>query len=345
MTLKRLCSVAPFLLLMAASPEAAEVSLALDIEASSEPVPIDEMINGWGTSAQSGDYAYADGVAKIEAEYSGFYLSAERRYYYLYEFSPETVSWYLDVENGVDSSSERDIELRVKSFDARGLSAGYRFRSDSWSFLPVFTIYRLGHYQLGTLDGRSSEGEGINASAFLNYWFDEDKILEYDRPEGDRFGYSLSLSGEWQISQNWRSRLNVRDLWNRLDFLEASHRTGCINVGSVAESVCEENGASVSGKDELADYQTSIDPTVNAAVTYAPYALTSELYWHGPYQRLSVFRDWEIGHVSVGTGVTSLNQLAVRVSGEWFALSYMADNLNYSNTRDLSLSARLFLRW
>ena len=37
-----------------------DVSFSLSAEASSEPVPIDQMIEGWEQDADTGEYAYAD---------------------------------------------------------------------------------------------------------------------------------------------------------------------------------------------------------------------------------------------------------------------------------------------
>jgi len=342
----KLCMSAAALMLLSIAFDAsadAEVFTSLRVEGSSEPVPIHQMINGWEDNAYRGDYAYADGVVRAGVAYDGWSVGVERRYHYLFKFSPDTVAWYEEVEQGADNSTRKDIDLDVQMFDARGVFAAWRYRADNWSVQPSFTIYRLGHYQWGDLTGKSSEGEGTNASAYLDYYFDEDKILKYEAEEGDRFGYSLSVSGDWQIDENWFMSATIDDLWNRLDFLSASHRTGCINVGEVESSVCQQDG--VSGKDQLEDYTTSFHPTLRFAASYSPYQVAADFVWHGPFHNLTLWKDWQIGRYKAGVSASSLRQLGFRVSGDWFSLSYAADDLRIKHVRDTKLEANLFLRW
>ncbi|WP_300426243.1 hypothetical protein [uncultured Thalassolituus sp.] len=334
----------PFLV-HAQPPSEGRVSARLTIEASSGPVPIDQMINGWESNARSSDFAFADGTASLTAEYQGWLLGAERRYYYLYEFTPDTVSWYEEVEQGSENSTDKNIDLDVSSFDARGVFAGYRFSGNGWSLTPSFTLYKLGHYQFGELSGRSSEGEGTNASAFLDYYFDEDKILAYEAEEGERFGYSLSVAGTRSFNDDWTASFELRDLWNRLEFFTASHRTGCINVGTVETSVCEQEGASVSGKDVLEDYITRIPVTVRGSLSYEPYRMHGDLILHGPYRNLTLRKDWLVGSFVSGVSVSSANQLGVYLVGEWFRIRYAADDLRLNYVRDAQLEASLFYQW
>jgi len=188
------------------------VSFSLSAEASSEPVPIDQMINGWESRARPSDFAYADGHASLAVRYEEWLLGVIRRYYYLYEFTPDTVSWYEEVEQGSKNSSDKHIDFDVASFDSRGVFTGYRFSGGNWSITPSFTLYKVGHYQFGRLSGRSSEGVGTNASAFIDYYFDEDKILEYNEEEGERFGYSFSILATKQLNKHWFAAVELHDV-------------------------------------------------------------------------------------------------------------------------------------
>lgn len=324
---------------------ASEVSVDLLIEASSEPVSIDDMINGWGSSVNSGEYAYASGVASASALHRNLYLSAERRYYYYYEFTPGTVAWYAEVENGVDSEAGKSIELDVTSFDARGISAGYLFEGDTWQILPTFTLYKVGHYQLGNLSGISAAGEGTNASAYLDYYFDEDKILDYRAAEDLRFGYSLSLQGEYYWDGGVLLKAKVSDLWNRFEFFEASYRQGCINIGKVEESVCDLGGGAASGIDRNKDHQIEISPTLQLSSIYLPKKLQADVYWHEKYFNLTIGKYFDVKGLQVGALASTKKQMGIDLKYKGFRFNYLADNFYVDKVRDGRLQLSASYQW
>lgn len=322
-----------------------EVGVDFSIEASSEPVSISDMINGWDNSVNAGDYAYASGIASVYTQHNNFYLSAERRYYYYYEFTPDTVAWYADVERGVNASTERKIELDVTSFDARGVTGGYLFEGEGWQLLPAFTLYKLGHYQLGSLNGISSAGEGTNASAYLDYYFDEDKILNYQAEEDLRFGYSLSLAGQYQWNDRVLINVKVTDLWNRFEFFQASYRQGCINVGTVEESVCDLGGGAASGIDTNKDHQITLSPTIQLNATYAPHKIEADLYWHEKYVNLTLGKYFELNDVQIGLLASTKRQMGVDLKYKWVRFNYLADNLQMNKVRDGRLQLSASYQW
>ena len=327
----------------------AEIGFNFNIEASSEPVSIDDMINGWGSSVNSGEYAFASGLASAFAQYNNVYLSAERRYYYYYEFTPDTVAWYAEVESGLESQAGRSIDLDVTSFDARGVSAGYVFEGEAdgatWKILPTFTLYKVGHYQLGSLSGISAAGEGTNASAYLDYYFDEDKILDYRGEEDLRFGYSFSLQGQYQWNDKWLVNAKVSDLWNRFDFFQASYRQGCINVGEVEESVCNLGGGAASGIDTNKDHQINISPTLQLSSTYLPQNVLADIYWHEKYFNLTVGKYFKIRDVQVGALASTKKQVGVDLKFKGLRLNYLVDNLQINKVRDARLQLSASYQW
>ena len=155
------------------SKHTGNMSFSLSAEASSEPVPIDQMIEGWEQDADPGEYAYADMSLVASASYQNFTLNAERRWFYSLKFSPDTTAVYLDAEFGIETQQDRDLNLVAKVFQARGIGGSYRFEGENWSVSPAFMVYKLIHYQFGSFVGRSFADEGSNFSASLSYYFDE----------------------------------------------------------------------------------------------------------------------------------------------------------------------------
>lgn len=326
------------LLFVAASSQAAEpknLKFFASIEASSEPVSIQNMIHGWSDSAQGGDYAFADMLIKTEYRERNYVLALESRWFYSLAFTPGTVDWYLEVDQGVDNDYSGDIELRYDAFDAIGASIGYEFEFSFGSITPILTRYVLNHYQFGELDGVAAPGRGIDVSANLDYYFDDDKILEYDVPEGDRSAYSLTLLAQFQPTEQVAVSLELRDLWNRFKLSDASFRQGCINLGEVDNSVCDLGDSSVEGVDGNKDVLTDIPATLISRATHNVYGLEAELYWHDRYQRLSLAKDWSLtSNLGAGLVLTSLNQVGVRGRYKMISWQYLVDDAQVKKARD-----------
>ncbi len=326
--------------------ETAEAYFHSSFEASSEPVPIHDMIHGWEGSVDPGEYAFGDAFIRAGVRTQGFVLGLERRYFYSMQFTPETVAWYLELDRGIETTKASDIYLDVQSFDGRGVTGGYEFSGDQWSLTPLFTLYKIGHYQFGRADGVTSPGEGIDASVFLRYHFDEDKILDYRAEEGDRFGYALSLQGSWSHDSGVSVNIEIRDLWNLLEFNQASSRLGCVNFGSVDENICDFGESSAEGKDGNEDFTASIPMTLVAEVDYQPHLISAGIFWHDHYQRFTLGKGWVLqDKYRVDALATSLKQVGVRFTHQSLSLQVLTDDLRPHFARDAHLELSYRYAW
>ena len=331
-----------------------EVRFVLSAEASSEPVPIDQMIEGWEQDADTGEYAYADMSLAASASYRNFTLNAERRWFYSLKFSPDTTAVYLDAEFGIETQQDRDLNLVAKVFQARGIGGSYRFEGENWSVSPAFMVYKLIHYQFGSFVGRSFADEGSNFSASLSYYFDEyrfpsfDTLPEYEDPQGtasqEWFGYSASLSGTWTPTDELELALQVKDLWNLLDMGNSGHRSICAEVGEVTNPVCSSGGAA-SGDDNPQTLETSIKSTVIANAVYKPLDVYVQYYWHDVYRNLSVEKRYPFGNGEVGIVGTSKRQLGAALYWQGLSASYIVDDLNIKQVRDARIGLSYQYRW
>lgn len=325
-------------LLACQSVVADEVFFRTEVEASAEPVPIYDMIHGWDGAVEPGEYAFGDASISAGVKYHGFVLGVEKRWFYSMQFTPETVAWYLELDRGIETTVASDILLDVQSFDGRGITGGYEFSGNRWSLTPLFTIYKIGHYQFGETDGVTSPGEGIDASVYLEYYFDEDKILDYRAEEGDRFGYSFTLQGRWSHPSGLDFAFELRDLWNLLEFYQASYREGCVNFGTVDENICNFGDSSAEGQDGNQNFNASIPVTVIASLDYRPFLLSAGIYRHDHYQRLTLGKGWMVrDDVRLDALATNLNQLGVRVRRGNLSFTYLADDLRFKEARDARL--------
>ena len=330
------------------------MSFSLSAEASSEPVPIDQMIEGWEQDADPGEYAYADMSLVASASYQNFTLNAERRWFYSLKFSPDTTAVYLDAEFGIETQQDRDLNLVAKVFQARGIGGSYRFEGENWSVTPAFMVYKLIHYQFGSFVGRSFADEGSNFSASLSYYFDEyrfpsfDTLPEYEDPQGtasqDWFGYSASVSGNWSPTEELDLALQVKDLWNLLDMGNSGHRSICAEVGEVTDPVCSSGGAA-SGDDNPKVLETSIKSTVIANAVYKPLDVYVQYYWHDVYRNLSIEKRYPFGNAQLGLVGTSKRQLGAALYWQGLSASYIVDDLNIKQVRDARIGLSYQYLW
>jgi len=327
----------------------ANISLTLELEATSEPVPIAQMINGWEESAQRGEFAYADGRLQLVADYNKVQLMAERRWFYSLRFSPDTVDVYLDAEFGQESAGTQDLSLIAESFEAKGIGVGYEFSGQRWSVTPSFTLYKLLHYQFGEFTGRSFEGDGTNLSAGLSYYFDEYRfpsfgtLPEYQDPQGNAstqwFGYALHLAGEWAVSESWHLKARVRDAWNHFDMFNSAHRQICAEVGEVADPVCASNGAAAGGDDNPKPFTTQIQPSLRLSAQHLPQGWQADLAWYREYVNLTVGRQFQWRGLALTPLVSTQRQLGLAVAHRFGHLTYLVDHWNPDQARDARIAA------
>jgi hypothetical protein len=316
----------------------------LDIEASSEPVPISDMIDGWDSAYQKGDYAYANASAVVGIDVNGWILEQETRRYYYLTFSPDTAAWYRDLDQGNQRTTRDQIELSAKVLEAQGLRFGYHFEGKRWQITPKLAVYKVGHFQFGQLNGVSFDGTGRNVSIELDSYFDEDKILNYEANVPEGAGLSLSIAGEWQFNDQWVVSYELNDLLNRWTFEDAAFNKGCVNLGHVDETVCSSSSSAsgLSGQEKLI---TTIPVNSKARLTYQPLGLSLAGTMHGRYERLSLAKYWSVDNVNLGVSVYSSNQLGLHVHNRYFQLDVVSDDRRIHYARDAEVTLGISLPW
>ncbi len=316
----------------------------LDIVASSEPVPIGDMIDGWDSSFQKGDYAYANASAVMGFEINSWILERETRRYYYLTFSPDTAAWYRDLDQGNERTTQDQIELSAKVLDAQGLRFGYRFEGEYWQITPKLAVYTVGHFQFGQLNGVSFDGTGRNVSVELNSYFDEDKILDFKADVLEGQGLTLSIAGDWQISDQWSLNYELNDLFNRWTFEDAAFNKGCVNLGSVDETVCSST-SSASGRSGQEKLIETIPVNSKARLTYQPLGLSVAGTMHGRYERLSLAKFWLFDDIDLGISLHSTNQFGLHVHNRYFQLDVVSDDRRIHYARDAEVTLGISLPW
>lgn len=328
-----------------------------DLIASSEPVPINDMVTGWDGSYQRGEIVFADATWKSGfstrfgsdgAELGRFHLQREQRHYYYLNFDKETADFYRALELGEDLQSDKKLDLTIKQFEALGITAGFtsaEFQVQDFDVSLGFdvSLYQVGHFQFAELNGIAEVGDVTAASAVINYRYDDDKILSHEADVDKGLGVSFSPSLTIKYGQ-WQGDLQFKDVANRFQWQDGAFTQGCINIGGGQQARCQAQGAG-EGISAQGQINESIPYTLNSRIFHAGSGMSLHGMRHDAYYRLGLEKGLQ----------TSLGRLAFflyypRLIGaswqtEYFNLQLGADTLNISQARNIQLNMGVNWHW
>lgn len=324
----------------------------LDVLSSSEPVPVLDMVSGWDGPFEPGRYAFGDVRAVMGVRLDDWFFERESRWHYDLTFSPGMSRYYHSAEQGLDLKNDERLMLSVRSLEATGVRLGKSIQLSSshwngwrgeWRIRPALAVYRVGHFQFGHLSGVAEGGGSGQASAELDYRYDDDKILEHDPfvPEG--WGVSLDLGVAWQHEQ-WRAQVMLQDMINRFQLDDAAFTTACINVNAPSDSVCSSTGTA-SGRSGQDDFIARLRPTLSGRVIRDDWGAELGVQYHGDYQRVSAYRFWALPDGEVGVSAHSTRQLGVHWRSDWVTLDWVADDLRQEYARDIEARLGVQFLW
>lgn len=340
-------------------PAQAEQSIyvQLDAIATSETVSINDMTTGWDGNYRSGELAFADASfivgfssdLKIAEQNLGrIRLEREQRAYYYMAFDKETADFYRALEIGNDLTSDKKLDLKVKQFDAIGLSVGFsspKFEVEDIIFQVGFdlALYQVGHFQFGSIQGIAEFGDTEAASAVIDYRYDEDKILDH-QADVDK-GRGVSFSTDLLVTYHqWQAAFQLKDAINRFQWDNGAYTRGCVNIGGGDQVSCQSEGGSTgtSGQEIIVE---NIPVTANARFTHLGADISVYAMQHDNYYRLGLEKGQQ----------TSLGRFALflyhpRLIGaswqtDYFNFQFGADTLKLSKARNIQLNMGVNWHW
>ena len=334
-----------------------------DVIASSEPVSIDQMVNGWRRGYRSGgEYAFANAEWLIGANL--FYsdsiklsIAKDYRHYYYMTFGSDTADFFFHNENKIPYRPQYDIDLEVFNFVSRGVSFAAETELTEWipqldsefknlTLGSKITYYQPHKLQFGKLKGQALalDGGGIQASAVIDYTFNEDKILETDHDvngnatgidEGKGLSWDISADVEWK---DYRAYVELKDAVNQFTWENAWFLEGCINILNQGNGVaCSTSGTS-EGKSGRQKVSRTIPMTLTTLFDYTPWGARLSYQQHDRFYRFGMGKQFDS---KVGKwGVFLYHPLQIGASWQYGAhkLEIAADDSTYENMRNIQLS-------
>lgn len=323
------------------------VFLRSHVLAASEPVSIDDVVNGWGGDFSPGRFAFADITTEIGARYQSVEFGYVSRRFFDLSFSRDTSAFYHQLENDGQndglSTEEYDLRLTAAAFEAEGLFSRVEMDYGGIRITPGLAFYRVNHYQFGSLSGFATASDG---TVQLNYYFDEDKILDFptDGSLGEGFSADVEpgLAVTTDLAVEWQGGgvavlFSAKDLLNRFSFPVAAQTLGCVNIARDGNASCLSSGG-VSRENELV---THIAPTYELSVADERSGLALHVLKHDLIKRLGI--SWAFDAFQLGA--YSTRQLLVSYRSEYVSLALALDNHELKDVRDADANIELRLPW
>ena len=323
--------------------QAAELYSAVSVHSSSEPVPVYDMVNGWGGDVRSGRYAWADGRVQLGFAAQGWDFALERRWHYDFRFSKDMAEFYASLERGDARPGDYALALQAKALQMRGWRVGYDFHWQRWRLQPILSVYRVDQYQIGDLHGVATLSTVNSASVLLDYHFDDDKLLAWPTAPEDGRGFSADFNLAYD-GLRWQLELQLQDLWSRMELPAAAFTRGCINLGGAENPVCS-SGNAAAGNSGYADYHTHLQYSGQLRAVYTDLGVQLTAFWHDRYQRISAQKNWRTAVGELGLSAHSTAQLGLHWSSNWHQLALVTDQADWQQARHLQLQLALRYPW
>ncbi len=204
----------------------------LNSEVYAESQPIKSFIDEFNRPLSKGDSAFTYNQFEIGATYSNFSFGLQSRYDYVMEFAPDT-ALYTHIEKNDLAFEQRfySYKLKAKNATSHGMFFSYKinFKNPDITFTPKLAIFSSKHFQDGVINGEVFADEP-KGNFIIDYFFSKDRLLKSfspnERPKGQ--GVSLDIALDWQISEQLKLGLAVKDLYYKNKYSNAGYSLGHI---------------------------------------------------------------------------------------------------------------------
>lgn len=339
-----------------------EIDANVSIIATSEPVSIEDMINGWDGDYQSGKLAYANlvwdvGFAKtldINGEsYGKVRIAKGYRIYYYLKFDEETADYYRAQEQGLELETNKTLDLEVKNFESPSISLSYTSPNFilspggvKYQFQLTNNFYQPGHFQFGEIKGIGYAPGTDEFSATLDYRYDEFKLpwLEeeqgYDVEKGFGFSFDLGFSAEFE---SWLVKVQANDVLAQFYWQDAGVTVACLQTLAGDGAVCDNTGGN--GKSEQKSIVETIPVSYTGVLTSKTLDLSLHAYQHDRYYRFGVEKGQQTALGRLGFFLYYPRLVGMSWQTSVFNVQLGADTFNFNQAHNIQLTMGANWQW
>ena len=203
-----------------------------DSEIYAESQPIKSFIDKFDQPLTKGDSAFTYNQLEVGVSYSDFSFGLQSRYDYVMEFDPDTALYTHTEKNDLAFEDRFYIyNLKAKNATSHGVFFSYKIdiESQKMTLIPKLSIFSSKHFQDGNINGEvfSDQPQG---NFNIDYFFSKDRLFKsfspQERPKG--LGVSLDIAFDWQITEQLKLGVAVKDLYYKGRYTDAGFTTGRI---------------------------------------------------------------------------------------------------------------------
>jgi hypothetical protein len=225
-----ICSFIHFNTFASTSPFTLFSTLSSEVYAESQPIK--SFIDNFDQPLTNGDSAFTYNQFEVGVSYSAFSFGLQSRYDYVMEFDPDTALYTHTEKNNLEFEERFYIyDLKAKNATSHGMFFSYKidFESQKMTLTPKLSIFSSKHFQDGDINGEvfSDQPQG---NFDIDYYFSKDRLFKsfspQDKPKG--LGVSLDIAFDWQISEQLKLGLTVKDLYYKASYSNAGYALGRI---------------------------------------------------------------------------------------------------------------------
>ncbi len=204
----------------------------LDSEIYAESQPVKSFIDKFDQPLTKGDSAFTYHQLEVGVTYSAFSFGLQSRYDYVMEFDPDTALYTHTEKNNLEFEDRfYTYDLKAKNATSHGMFFSYKIdlESEKITLTPKLSIFSSKHFQDGDINGEvfADQPQG---NFNIDYYFSKDRLFKsfspQERPKG--LGVSLDIAFDWQISEELKFGIAVKDLYYQGKYTDAGYALGRI---------------------------------------------------------------------------------------------------------------------
>lgn len=329
---------------------------------SSEPVAIDDMVNGWDGSYRRGELAFADatwdiGFTKVltsqDQALGRIRIARGHRMYYFLKFHKDTADFYRAQEQKIEVNGNKVLDLEVRHFEAPSISLSYfspklhlPFNNIQSKFNITANLYQPGHRQFGEIKGMAYGPGTSSFSATIDYRYDQFKLpwLEDEKRFATEKGQGFSLELGVSLEQDdWLLDLQAKDLMAQFWWNASGVTVACLQTTSGLGAVCENNGGN--GRSDIKSVSETIPVSISGLLKYKGYDLSLHTFQHDSYQRLGIEKGFDTALGRWGFFLYHPRLIGMSWQANIFNIQFGADTVELSKARNVQLNMGVNWHW
>jgi hypothetical protein len=331
------------------------ISVKLDLNSYSEASSLQSIAGEWNDRIGKGDEAWLLLRLTLGYQNGNYSLQSIIRDDTFYRFANDTAQFVYLTKNHLALDSDRQFRLLIvpDKSSSRGLRFGFRHQFEDRLTLAAFiSLLKPTRLVQGRLEGQAqaigSNDYDFNFTSDLVYG--DDPLFERTTGGLNGLGYSLDLTGAYQLGKHWRIDFQLLDVASdiRLDNVPYTTATATSDIKQFGDDGYLTYDPAISGRDGFKDYRYRFEPQMRFQLRYQleqdAIVLEHRRVYGFDYQKLIYQQSTGFGELG-WRWIPAFKAVGLSWARQHFAIALEADRASLAKMKYISLSGRFFWQW